>query len=138
MTWYNFNYLRYTYSKVHVCLEQIKNLPFLSQQIQILIRSLLRCRRHTDICYPLEKIVVSWSMRENKILVLHTVTNYFGTNLICYDINDLILAQIHVHVSGKYISPCYQYYIVAICSASIQSTCAFEFKIVMKLLNTRA
>jgi hypothetical protein len=38
-----------------------------------------------------ETFVVSWAMRENKLLVLHTVTNYFGTNLIFYDINDLIL-----------------------------------------------
>ena len=71
----------------------VQNLPFLSEQIQILIRSPLRCRRHTDICYTVETFVVSWAMRENKLLVLHTctVTKYFGTNLIFYDINDLIL-----------------------------------------------
>jgi hypothetical protein len=43
------------------------------------------------MCYPVETFVVSWAMRAKKLLVLHTVTNYCGTNLILYDINDLIL-----------------------------------------------
>ena len=41
----------------------VQNLPFLSQQIQILIRSLLRCRRHTDIYYPVQTFVVLWAMK---------------------------------------------------------------------------
>jgi hypothetical protein len=43
------------------------------------------------MCYPVETFVVSWAMRAKQILVMHTVTNYCGTNLIFYDINDLIL-----------------------------------------------
>jgi hypothetical protein len=30
-------------------------------------------------------------MKVKQLLVLHTVTNYGGTNLIFYDINDLII-----------------------------------------------
>ena len=86
--------------------KRVKNLPYLSSQIQILIRSLFRCRRHTDICYPVETCVVSWAMREEQLLVLHTVTNYFGTNPIAYDINDPILDYRYMY-QGKYISPCY-------------------------------
>ena len=40
----------------------VQNLPFLPQQTQILIRSLLRYRRHTDMCYQVETFVVSWAM----------------------------------------------------------------------------
>ena len=35
--------------------------------------------------------IVSWAMRAKILLVLHSVTNYCGTNLFFYDINDLIL-----------------------------------------------
>jgi hypothetical protein len=41
--------------------------------------------------YRVETFVVSWAMRAKQLLVLHSVTNYCGTNLIFYDINDLIL-----------------------------------------------
>ena len=50
--------------------------------------------------------VVSWAMREEQLLVLHTVTNYIGTNPIVYDINDPILDYRYMY-QGKYISPCY-------------------------------
>jgi hypothetical protein len=45
----------------------------------------------TLICATGRNICCSWAMRAKKILVLHTVTNYCGTNLIFYNINDLIL-----------------------------------------------
>jgi len=56
------------------------------------------------MCYRVETFVVSWAMRAKKILVLHSVTNYCGTNLIIYDINDLTLLLV-LHCSymfGKY------------------------------------
>jgi hypothetical protein len=30
----------------------------------------------SDMCYQVETFVVSWAMRANKLLVLHSVTNY--------------------------------------------------------------
>ena len=43
------------------------------------------------MCYWVETFVVSWGMRAKQLLVLHSVTNYCGTNLIFYYINDVIL-----------------------------------------------
>ena len=111
----------------------VQNMPFLPSQTQILIRSLLRYRRHNDMCYRVETFVVSWAMSAKKLLVLHSVTNYCDTNLICYDINDLIL-----DIRGSIFLPATTLYIVAICSASIVSPCAFEFKIGITLLGFRA
>ena len=43
------------------------------------------------MCYRVETLVISWAMRAKQLQVLHSVTNYCGTNLIFYGINDLIL-----------------------------------------------
>ena len=43
------------------------------------------------MCHWVETFVVSWAIRAKQLLVLHSVTNYCGTILIAYDINDLIL-----------------------------------------------
>jgi hypothetical protein len=74
----------------------VQNLLFLPYQKQILIRSLLRYRIHTDMCYWVETFVVSWAIRAKQLLVLHSVTNYCGTNLIFF-----MILMISSWISGE-------------------------------------
>ena len=110
----------------------VQNLLFLPQQTQILIKSLLRYRIHTDMCYLVETFVVSWAMKAKKKLVLHSVTNYCGTNLSFYDINDLIL-DIRGSIFLPATSTTLQLY-----DQQVLGHTAFEFKIAIKLLGSRA